>query len=134
MPDDAGPAEADVSGGMSDSENEHEYYDAPIKEEDDKMTEQNAASDGVDANGEPKKKYDPKDPLRPRRKKARRACYACQRAHLTCGKRGISSLIWIPQRPVTQLRLPGFLSTRLLWVPGLCHSNDSVKVWRRLMY
>src|SRR5436190_311254 len=27
-----------------------------------------------------------KDPLRPRRKKARRACYACQRAHLTCGK------------------------------------------------
>jgi len=26
-----------------------------------------------------------KDPLRPRRKKARRACYACQRAHLTCG-------------------------------------------------
>jgi hypothetical protein len=27
-----------------------------------------------------------KDPLRPRRKKARRACFACQRAHLTCGK------------------------------------------------
>ncbi|KAL8895929.1 MAG: hypothetical protein Q9207_007948, partial [Kuettlingeria erythrocarpa] len=26
-----------------------------------------------------------KDPTRPRRKKARRACYACQRAHLTCG-------------------------------------------------
>ncbi|EXJ91424.1 hypothetical protein A1O1_04536 [Capronia coronata CBS 617.96] len=26
-----------------------------------------------------------KDPSRPRRKKARRACYACQRAHLTCG-------------------------------------------------
>ncbi|RKF76086.1 Transcription activator of gluconeogenesis [Golovinomyces cichoracearum] len=32
-----------------------------------------------------KLKLDPKDPLRPRRKKARRACYACQRAHLTCG-------------------------------------------------
>lgn len=27
-----------------------------------------------------------KDPLRPRRKKARRACLACQRAHLTCGE------------------------------------------------
>lgn len=27
-----------------------------------------------------------KDPLRPRRKKARRACFACQRAHLTCGQ------------------------------------------------
>ena len=27
-----------------------------------------------------------KDPQRPRRKKARRACFACQRAHLTCGE------------------------------------------------
>lgn len=26
-----------------------------------------------------------RDPLRQRRRKARRACYACQRAHLTCG-------------------------------------------------
>jgi len=26
-----------------------------------------------------------KDPLRPKRKKAKRACSACQRAHLTCG-------------------------------------------------
>ena len=34
------------------------------------------------ANGKP----NPKDPLRPRRKKARRACFACQRAHLTCGE------------------------------------------------
>ena len=33
----------------------------------------------------PKPKLDAKDPLRPRRKKARRACFACQRAHLTCG-------------------------------------------------
>lgn len=31
-------------------------------------------------------KSNAKDPLRPRRKKARRACFACQRAHLTCGK------------------------------------------------
>lgn len=30
-----------------------------------------------------------KDPNRPRRKKARRACFACQRAHLTCGKKRI---------------------------------------------
>ena len=30
-------------------------------------------------------KRNAKDPSRPRRKKARRACYACQRAHLTCG-------------------------------------------------
>ena len=30
-------------------------------------------------------KVNAKDPNRPRRKKARRACFACQRAHLTCG-------------------------------------------------
>ncbi|KAL2403949.1 Transcription activator of gluconeogenesis [Exophiala dermatitidis] len=35
------------------------------------------------ANGTPS--TNAKDPSRPRRKKARRACYACQRAHLTCG-------------------------------------------------
>lgn len=34
----------------------------------------------------PVMKPNPKDPSRPRRKKARRACFACQRAHLTCGK------------------------------------------------
>lgn len=31
------------------------------------------------------KRNNSKDPSRPRRKKARRACFACQRAHLTCG-------------------------------------------------
>ncbi|QIX01889.1 hypothetical protein AMS68_007406 [Peltaster fructicola] len=34
---------------------------------------------------ETKPKSNAKDPSRPRRKKARRACFACQRAHLTCG-------------------------------------------------
>lgn len=33
----------------------------------------------------PAPKSNAKDPSRPRRKKARRACFACQRAHLTCG-------------------------------------------------
>ena len=50
---------------------------------DNKTTKTEASVDGSAV--EPKKKYDPKDPLRPRRKKARRACFACQRAHLTCG-------------------------------------------------
>ena len=36
--------------------------------------------------GQHKTASNTKDPLRPRRKKARRACFACQRAHLTCGK------------------------------------------------
>jgi hypothetical protein len=38
------------------------------------------------SNGQTKSASNAKDPLRPRRKKARRACYACQRAHLTCGR------------------------------------------------
>lgn len=33
----------------------------------------------------PSTKANAKDANRPKRKKARRACYACQRAHLTCG-------------------------------------------------
>ena len=37
-------------------------------------------------NGKTKSSSNTKDPSRPRRKKARRACFACQRAHLTCGK------------------------------------------------
>ncbi|KAK3381348.1 hypothetical protein B0H63DRAFT_396880 [Podospora didyma] len=84
MPDDGGPADAEVSAAMSDSENDYDDLE-PLKDEDDTMAEQNLSPDGVDASGQPKKKYDPKDPLRPRRKKARRACFACQRAHLTCG-------------------------------------------------
>ena len=38
-----------------------------------------------DNNDKPSAKSNAKDPSRPRRKKARRACFACQRAHLTCG-------------------------------------------------
>ena len=87
MPDTAEPPEREVSGTMSDSDNDYDDTDGHLKEEDDRMADRNTPSESVDANGEPKKKYDPKDPLRPRRKKARRACFACQRAHLTCGKR-----------------------------------------------
>ncbi|KAK7408720.1 Transcriptional regulator of nonfermentable carbon utilization [Neonectria punicea] len=65
---------AEVSDVMSENDDEIEPYD-------EKMTDQRA-NDGITVI---KKKYDPKDPLRPRRKKARRACFACQRAHLTCG-------------------------------------------------
>jgi hypothetical protein len=71
---------------MSESENEYDDTEQFVKDEDDKMADQSVASEGADTSGEVKKKYDPKDPLRPRRKKARRACFACQRAHLTCGK------------------------------------------------
>ena len=82
----------EVSDGAS--ENEYSDHDQDIgKEEDDNtdMAEQKFRSES-DENGNAvgstvtaKPKLDPKDPLRPRRKKARRACFACQRAHLTCG-------------------------------------------------
>ncbi|KAF4985211.1 hypothetical protein FDECE_16732 [Fusarium decemcellulare] len=68
---------AEVSDVMSENEDETETF----LKDDEKMTEQST----TDSTTEVKKKYDPKDPLRPRRKKARRACFACQRAHLTCG-------------------------------------------------
>jgi hypothetical protein len=71
---------------MSESENEYDDTEQLVKDEDETMADQSVASEGADTSGEVKKKYDPKDPLRPRRKKARRACFACQRAHVTCGK------------------------------------------------
>lgn len=81
--------DAEVSDAASENESEHETEtDAVAKGENGKdMAQQN-----IEPEDEPnstgmatKPKLDPKDPLRPRRKKARRACFACQRAHLTCG-------------------------------------------------
>lgn len=77
MPDEMDDNGAEVSDHMSENEDDSETF----VRDDDKMLD-----NSTDGTGEVKKKYDPKDPLRPRRKKARRACYACQRAHLTCGE------------------------------------------------
>jgi hypothetical protein len=56
---------------------------------DDDMAAEQKTDDGSppqkSSNGQ-KPASNSKDPLRPRRKKARRACFACQRAHLTCGE------------------------------------------------
>ena len=80
---------------VSDGDSENEYSDHEIGREEDEntdMVEQKFVPDDEENGtaGESivtaKPKLDPKDPLRPRRKKARRACFACQRAHLTCGK------------------------------------------------
>ncbi|KAF7548527.1 hypothetical protein G7046_g8647 [Stylonectria norvegica] len=76
MPHEMDENDAEVSDAMSENEDETEIY---VKDE--KMADEST----TDGTTEVKKKYDPKDPLRPRRKKARRACFACQRAHLTCG-------------------------------------------------
>ena len=87
MPEDVEPNEGEVSDGMS------EYDDTEPHLGDDDDDDKMAGSDikNEDGSGEAKKTYDAKDPLRPRRKKARRACYACQRAHLTCGKHSLLS-------------------------------------------
>jgi len=90
MPEDVEDFGAEVSDGMSENENEYDDAEMFLKKEDDKMADQSTSENGADNTGEVKKKYDPKDPLRPRRKKARRACFACQRAHLTCGELPIS--------------------------------------------
>jgi hypothetical protein len=84
MPEDVELNEGEVSDGMS--ENEYDDTDPHLGDEDDD-DDRMAGLDikPEDGAAEPKKKYDPKDPTRPRRKKARRACFACQRAHLTCG-------------------------------------------------
>lgn len=61
------------SGSPDESGNEHPTGNGNMSEQTkDSKTKQNGASNA-------------KDPSRPRRKKARRACFACQRAHLTCG-------------------------------------------------
>jgi hypothetical protein len=81
----------DVSDGGSENEYSEHEPDVVGKEDDDStdMGEQKFRPDGEENGKErsaaTKPKLDPKDPLRPRRKKARRACFACQRAHLTCG-------------------------------------------------
>ncbi|KAJ4988292.1 transcription factor [Stagonosporopsis vannaccii] len=59
-------------------------YDEDMAAEQMNQKEQKSNPDKKDANGQASKS-NAKDPLRPRRKKARRACFACQRAHLTCG-------------------------------------------------
>ena len=82
----------EVSDGASENEySDHDEHDVVGKDEDDNtdMAEQKFQTDengkAVGSSVTTKPKLDPKDPLRPRRKKARRACFACQRAHLTCG-------------------------------------------------
>lgn len=76
------------------AEDEPDFPDSEGDEDSDNMTEirDHPSSDekspdraGNEPSVKPTAKSNAKDPSRPRRKKARRACFACQRAHLTCG-------------------------------------------------
>ncbi|KAJ5779187.1 hypothetical protein N7457_006907 [Penicillium paradoxum] len=63
---------ADINGDRDSADvTEHEQMNVKPKTNGDSKADRKAAN--------------AKDPSRPRRKKARRACFACQRAHLTCG-------------------------------------------------
>ncbi|KAL7817622.1 hypothetical protein V8C44DRAFT_243058 [Trichoderma aethiopicum] len=110
MPQDMEDNGADVSDPVSENEEDSETL---AKDDDERMADTMAANGSYDE----KKKYDPKDPLRPRRKKARRACFACQRAHLTCGA---SCLLmkhdFYPPIPHLPLSQPGLL--RVISSPG----------------
>ncbi|KAL3421614.1 C6 finger domain-containing protein [Phlyctema vagabunda] len=91
MPDDIeGHDDAELSDAVSDIDSEHgnESDTVTRADHDEKDMAQQKLEPGEENDSivmATKPKLDPKDPLRPRRKKARRACFACQRAHLTCG-------------------------------------------------
>ncbi|KAA8649980.1 hypothetical protein EYZ11_007272 [Aspergillus tanneri] len=59
--------------------------DAAEPQKQQSKNETNGAENTAPAENGQQKSTNAKDPSRPRRKKARRACFACQRAHLTCG-------------------------------------------------
>jgi hypothetical protein len=78
-------AEDDLSRSASPEDSGGEQDNGDMAEHPDRR------EDGASQNGT-KGTSNAKDPLRPRRKKARRACFACQRAHLTCGMSGCCDL------------------------------------------
>lgn len=71
----------------SDVEDGHSHSGSPedsgTEQAQENMAEGQSKADTKKQNGA---STNSKDPSRPRRKKARRACFACQRAHLTCGE------------------------------------------------
>lgn len=80
----------------SDAEDASDSSESAVEEDSATMTDDKAdrasseekpAAGGTSENkdNKPASKSKAKDADRPKRKKARRACYACQRAHLTCG-------------------------------------------------
>lgn len=82
--------------GASQSRSQSQSAEDSGDQETTDMAEQPEPNGKTDAlpqtgNGQTKSASNAKDPLRPRRKKARRACYACQRAHLTCGQYSFST-------------------------------------------
>ncbi|KAJ5662665.1 hypothetical protein N7462_011591 [Penicillium macrosclerotiorum] len=72
------PTPADPSGGDRDSVDTTDHLETM-----DSIKQKTNGDGHKPENG--RKSVNAKDPSRPRRKKARRACFACQRAHLTCG-------------------------------------------------
>ena len=72
----------DIETDEDDTANDMTEIIAGVQRADSNGSFNEQSSKAANGNGKPKSK----DALRPRRKKARRACLACQRAHLTCGE------------------------------------------------
>jgi transcription activator of gluconeogenesis len=81
--DDAGASDREALNSDLEGDPEDDKMVSTITVEEQLKAESNGSSDNAAPNGQGK--LSAKDPQRPRRKKARRACHACQRAHLTCG-------------------------------------------------
>ena len=120
MPEDVEVNEGEVSDGMS----EYDDTEPHLGDDDDDDKMGGADIKNEDGTGGTKKIYDAKDPLRPRRKKARRACYACQRAHLTCGTH--ASLIAAPPPPLHGELVLEACGDR----PGLYAAEDTLETLR----
>ncbi|KAI9762422.1 MAG: Transcriptional regulator of nonfermentable carbon utilization [Chaenotheca gracillima] len=67
------------------SDNEDGDVSEMAEDQNDQSSNGGAKAKTGTSNGTSTAAANAKDPTRPRRKKARRACFACQRAHLTCG-------------------------------------------------
>lgn len=83
---------------QSDGEDDHFQSRSPEESDQEEGGEENEGSSAKNGNSKSQggTNANAKDPNRPRRKKARRACYACQRAHLTCGMYHLFSLHHFP--------------------------------------
>ncbi|KAI9844145.1 MAG: Transcriptional regulator of nonfermentable carbon utilization [Sclerophora amabilis] len=75
--------EDDTAGAASSSASDNE--NAEVSEMADQKDQGNGSKTKAGTSNGSSSVANAKDPTRPRRKKARRACFACQRAHLTCG-------------------------------------------------
>ena len=77
-------SESEDDSASPEAESDLEFDDMAQNKAEHASTDEKSLTQGK-SDTKPASKSNAKDPNRTRRKKARRACAACQRAHLTCG-------------------------------------------------